>query len=298
VFSRLKLLLAETIRQWGRDRAPLLAAALSFYALFSLAPLALVTLGLTGMFLGSDAAQRQLDAEVARLAGPLAAEAVRSLIEAASQADSGALPTAVGIVLLVASASIVFAQLHSALNVIWDVHPEPAKGKTSLRIRAAVGAWAMRRLLSFGLVFAAGAFFVTSIVFSSAISATVGYVDSVTPFQVAAYNLSDLLASLLLSTIIFGAIFKVVPDAHVEWRDVRTGAFATSVMFNLGKIGISSYLGQSAVATAYGAAGSLVVILLWVFYASLIFLFGAEFTQVLSDRDGMRAARKYSSSVA
>lgn len=295
--DELREVLAETFRQWGRDRVPLLAAALSFYTLLSLAPLILVSITVAAAIFGEEAARGQVYGEIQRTIGPEAAEAVAQLVQGARTAHIESLSAAIGIGAMILGASAVFAQLHSALNAIWGVHHVHEAETRRQAWLLAAWAWIRRRILSFVLVFGAGVLLILSLVASSTIRAAVDFVESITPLQIAAVQISDILVSLILTTVLFAAIFKFVPDAVVRWRDVWMGAVVTSVLFNFGKYAISYYLAASAIGSIFGAAGSLVAILIWVYYACQIVFFGAELTQVLSDRNRARAAQKAVSSV-
>lgn len=280
-----KQILSETFRHYAHDRVPLLAAALSFYTLLSLAPLVLISITFAAILFGEEAARSQVYGEIQRSIGTDAAEAVQGLVHGAATAQTETFSAFVGIAALVIGASAVFTQLKSALNAIWGVRPGSDVEGQSVGIWHSVRIWILRKLLSFALVFSTGVLLLISLVASSAVSVALDFVESITPMQVAAVQIGDILVSILLTTVLFAFIFKYIPDAKVRWRDVRTGALVTSVLFNAGKYAISFYLGKSAISSTYGAAGSLVVILLWVYYACQIVFFGAELTQVLSRRE-------------
>lgn len=292
MYSKLRELLIETFRQWGQDRVPLLAAALSFYTLFSLAPLVLIAVSVAGMIFGKEAARDQVYTEIQMSVGPSAAEAIQSLVQGAQTSGGGVLATLIGLGALLLGASAVFAQLKSAMNVIWNVEPPKSPEGEKSGFLGSVRIWVRQKLFSFSLVLIAGLLLVVSLVATLAVSVAFGYLESITPIEIAAIQVGDILVSLLLVTVVFALIFKFVPDTKVRWQPVWTGAFVTSILFNTGKFAISFYLGQSAVASAYGAAGSLVLLLLWVYYACQIVFFGAELTQVLADPKRERASEK------
>jgi membrane protein len=282
----------ETFRQYGQDRVPLLAAALSFYTLFSLAPLVLISLRVAGLIFGEQAARGQVYGEIERTVGPDAAKAVQSLVQAAAVANDGPLSVAIGVGLLLLAASVVFAQLKTALNAIWNVAPPPEESKEKRTFLHAVIEFVKKKLFSFLLVLISGLLLIAMLVAGSVIGIAMDVFDEITPFQIAAVQVGDFLVSLLVGTAVFALLFKFVPDTKVRLKDVWLGAAVTALLFTLGKIGISYYLSQKAVGSAYGAAGSLVVIMLWVYYACQIVFLGAELTQVLADRSGARAEKK------
>jgi len=280
-----KQILTETFRHYSADRVPLLAAALSFYTMLSLAPLVLIAITVAGLMFGEQVAREHVYAEIQRSIGTDAAEAVQELVTGAASSQTETFSALLGIVALVIGASAVFSQLKSALNAIWGVRPGSESESLKPGIGYAIRIWILRKLLSFALVFGTGILLLVSLVASSGVTVALSFVDSITPMQVAAVQIGDVLVSITLTTVLFALLFKFIPDAKVRWREVRTGALVTSVLFNAGKYAISFYLGKSAISANFGAAGSLVVVLLWVYYACQIVFFGAELTQVLSRRD-------------
>jgi membrane protein len=253
------------------------AAAMAFYAATSLAPILLIVLGIAGLATGRDAAEIAISAQLTGLLGPRGADLLKTTVENAS-AHKGALASVVAIVTLLVGASGVFGEMQSTLNLIWKVPPQ----KTSLF------SLARTRVASLGLVASLGFLLLVSLAASVAISAVGDVITSRLPFGEFVLSALNTFVSLILVALLFGAIFKVLPDRALSWRDVRFGAAVTAVLFTVGKSLIGWYLGTSAIASSYGAAGSLIVLLLWVFYSSAIFLFGAEVTRAVAVRFGSR----------
>ena len=259
------------------DSALTHAAAMAFYAATSLAPILLIVLSIAGFATGREAAEIAISAQLIGLLGPEGADLLKATIESASE-DKGALASAIAIVTLLVAASGVFGEMQSSLNLIWKVPPR----KTSLF------SLARTRVASLGLVASLGFLLLVSLIASAAISALGDIITSRLPFGEFVLSALNTLVSLVLVALLFGAIFKILPDRALAWRDVRLGAAVTSVLFTIGKSLIGWYLGTSAIASSYGAAGSLIVLLLWVFYSSAIFLLGAEITRAVAVRFGSR----------
>lgn len=291
MLSSLRSILAETLRQWSRDHAGLLAAALSFYTLFSLAPLVLISISVAGTVLGVESARGRVYEEIERAMGSGAAELTRSLVVATRGASEGRWSTVIGLAILLVAASAVFAQLQAAMNIIWNVEPDEAEAKRE-GFGPAVSAWIRRRLSSFLLVIGAGFVLVALQLASSGVNLVLQFADNITPFSVVALHLGDIFLSIFGVWLVFGLTFAVVPETKIGWREVWLGAFVTSILFNVGKFALAFYLDQRAFATSFGAAGAVIALLIWVYYACQVFLFGAELTQVISDRGLMRSARK------
>lgn len=273
-------LLKEAFDEWNRDKSPRLAAALAYYTAFSLAPLLIVVIAIAGLAFGQDAVRGQLDNQIQGLVGAQAADAIQEMIAGANHAQTGVLASIIGVVTLLLGAAGLFGQLQDALNTVWDVEPKPNQG-----ILATLKA----RLLSFTMVVGIGFLLLVSLVISAVLSALNAWMSDVLPFSPALLQVFNLIISLAVITGLFALIFKVLPDIEIEWRDVLLGAFVTAVLFTIGKYLISLYLGQSSIASSYGAAGSFVVLLLWIYYSAQILLFGAEFTQVYARRRGAKA---------
>jgi membrane protein len=253
------------------------AAAMAFYAATSLAPILLIVLGVAGFATGRDAAEIAISAQLTGLLGPQGAELLKTTIENAS-AHKGTLASVVAIATLLVGASGVFGEMQSTLNLIWKVRTQ----------KVSLFSLARTRVASLGLVASLGFLLLVSLAASAAISAMGNVITSRLPFGELVLSALNTLVSLILVALLFGAIFKILPDRALSWRDVRFGAVVTAVLFTVGKSLIGWYLGTSAIASSYGAAGSLVVLLLWVFYSSAIFLFGAEVTHAVAVRFGSR----------
>jgi membrane protein len=270
-------LLRETVSEWSADRAPRLGAALSYYTVFSLAPVLLVAIAVAALFLGTEAAEGKIVQELEGLLGRDAAAGVQTMLKSSGRRDGGVLATLIGISTLLLGATGVMVELQSALNTVWKVRPKPGQTiKTLLRTR----------LLSLALVISLGFLLLVSLVMSTALAAVSGWLTELSPqWAVLGFVLNEGV-SLLVVALLFGLMFKVLPDAKVAWRDVWIGAFVTSLLFHVGKFLIGLYLGRAAVASAFGAAGSLAVLLVWVYYSAQIVLLGAEFTRVYANRFG------------
>jgi membrane protein len=268
-------LLRDTVRDWYGDRAQRLGAALAFYTLFALAPGLVILIPLTGVFLGPQAAQGHIVDRIGFLIGRSGAEAIEVTIVSARQSGAGL--TIVAVVTLVFGLWWVFGELQDALNTIWGVTPRP--GRRFLVILR-------ERFWSFVLVVGVGFLLIASLAVSAWLAALGGFFAHLLPAPAAVLEAVDFVISFCLVTFLFGMIFKLLPDVHVAWRDVWLGAALTSLLFSLGKIVIGLYLVRTTIGSAYGAAGSLVVILLWVYYSAQILFFGAEFTKVWARRHG------------
>ncbi|MBB6414441.1 YihY/virulence factor BrkB family protein [Mesorhizobium sangaii] len=252
---------------------------MAFYAATSLAPILLIVVAIAGLVFGHDAAQLALSAQVSGLMGPESASLLQTAVESASDKSSGTWTAVIGIVTLFVTASGVFGEMQQSLNTIWKV--EPQGGSLSRLVRA--------RAASLGLVAALGFMLLVSLVASAAISLLGNFINAQIPFGTIVLDVINTVVSFALISAMFAAIYKVLPDRTLEWRDVGIGAVVTAALFTLGKSLIGWYIGTSAIASSYGAAGGLLVILLWVYYSSEIFLLGAEFTRAYSVRHGSRS---------
>jgi len=251
------------------------AAAVSYYALLALAPLLLVVLSIAGLAFGREAVQGQIVTELRGLVGEKGAEAIQMILENASQPETGTLSLVIGIATLLVGASGVFVQLQSALNSIWDM-PPPPKGNALWR-------FLRHRLVSMAMVLGLGFLMLVSLVLSAFLSAVNSHYEGLVPWPFV-WQVVNALGSLLVVAALIAMIFRFLPDVHVAWRDVWLGAFVTAVLFTVGKSAIGLYLGHASIGSSYGAAGSLVVLVVWVYYASLILFVGAEITHVHAQR--------------
>jgi membrane protein len=264
-------LFKEAAIGWSDDNVSIHGAALSYYTIFSIAPLLLVAIAIAGLVLGQQASQGEIFGGVRRLLGDDGARSIEGLVHSASlKPHAGLVATVLGFVTLIFGASGVFTQLQQSLNIIWRVTTEPGKG---------VWVFIRRRLLTFSMVVVIGFILLVTLVVSAAISALGEFVGDRLPGGEALWHVVNVLVSFGVTTALLAAVLKVLPDVELGWRDVWLGSAVTAALFTVGRLGIALYLGHSGVASSYGAAGSLIVVLLWVYYASQIVYFGAEFTR-------------------
>ena len=272
-------LLKEAAADWSHDRAPRLGAALAYYTVFSLVPFLVVVIAVIGLVFGQDAAQSAILGQISTLVGEQSAAAIKEMIQRADQPSTGLFATALAIATLLLGASGVFGQLQDALNTVWGVEPKEGRG---------VWGFIKDRFLSFVAVLGTGFLLLVSLILSSALAVVGKWFSGMLPLPEAVLELLNFALSFLVITGLFALIFKVLPDAKIAWRDVWVGAALTAALFTVGKFALGLYLGKSNVASGYGAAGSLVLVLVWVYYSAQIMLYGAEFTQVYANRMGDR----------
>jgi len=273
-------LLRQTVLSWLDDYGPSMGAALAFYTLFSLAPLMLIVVSVAGMVFGDEAARGEIASQLVQLMGSGGAGAVQDLLASVRQPAQGSLATALGLALLFLGATTVFAELQNALDRIWHAPPSWSGGTWLTLVRT--------RMLAFGMILAIGFLLLVSLVFSAALALMGRWIEPVFGAWYALAAVSNAVAAFALVTAMFAVIYKVMPRARVQWRDVWTGALFTAMLFSFGRYLIGLYIGRSGVVSGFGAAGSLVVILLWVYYSAQIFLLGAEFTWVYANAFGSR----------
>lgn len=271
-------LLRDAAVEWWNDNTFRLAASLAFYTIFSLAPVMIIAVGVTGLFFGREQARENVVQEVQSLIGPEGGKAIAQMSTAVPEESDGKSAIALGIVTIIIGSTVVFAELQSALNQIWDVQLRPDLGLVRSVVRT--------RLLSFAVALAVGFLLLVSLVISAVISGTATRLSEHTPSVPWLWQLMNILTSMTVVTLLFAMIYKYLPDVRIDWNDVMIGAFVTALLFTAGKYVIGMYLGRLAVGSAYGAAGSFVVLLVWVYYSALICFFGAEFTQVYARRYG------------
>ncbi|HKA23001.1 MAG TPA: YihY/virulence factor BrkB family protein [Blastocatellia bacterium] len=269
--SRLKYLVTAAYGEWSEDNASRLAAALSFYAALSLPPLLIIVLGIAGFVFGREAATGQLVAEMRTFFGYERAQIIQDIIASANGPASGLVSTIVGVIILLFGASGVFSALQDGLNTVWT---SSAKGGRGL-----VGV-IKDQFLSFAMVFGLGFLLLVSLVISTLLSALGENLFEGVTAPAIAVEVGNFILSFLFLIILFGLMYKILPDVEIGWNDVWIGALITALLFTLGKLGLGIYLGRSTFASAYGAAGSFVVILVWIYYSAQIVFFGAELTQV------------------
>jgi membrane protein len=273
-------LLKGAVNGFIEDEALTRGAAIAFYTATSFAPVLLIVIAIAGLVYGREAAQGAITTQLGDLMGGQTAELLQTAIASSKSKSSGFLAAAIGIVTLIVTASGVFGEMQAALNKVWKAE---AKGTT-------VGRLVQARAKSLGLVAALGFLLMVSLAVSAALTAFAAQINAALPFGGIVLSALNLLVSLVLISFLFAAVFKVLPDCELEWRDVALGAVITAVLFIAGKSLIGWYIGSSAIASTYGAAGGLIVLLLWVYYTSQIFLFGAELARAYASLHGSRQA--------
>lgn len=270
-------IIKQTFQEFGEDKVTRLSAALAYYTIFSLAPLLILALAVAGFLFDRSTAQNQLLSQVQDLMGETGSELIGTMLENASEPESGGIAAIISAVTLALGASAVFGQLQDALNTIWGVMPRPGLN---------IGNIIRQRVLSFALVLGLGFLLLVSLIASAAISAAQNFVFGAAEETNLLMQIVNNLIAVVIIAVMFAVLFKYLPDVRIAWRDVWVGAVVTSILFNVGKYLIGLYLGNSSAASVYGAAGSLVVLLLWIYYSGLILFIGAEFTQVWATRRG------------
>jgi len=264
--------------KWLEDDPFQLAAALSYYTLFSLAPLLVIAIAVAGFIFGREAAHNQIVGTIQGLIGRQSAEAVQAMIQAASnKPETGLASTLLGGIFLLFGAGGVVGQLQTALNAIWRVRPKPGTGLRD---------FIHKRFISFAMVLGVGFLLLVSLAVSAFITGLTQFMGSLHESVALIAHWLDVVISFALVTLLFAVIYKFLPDVEIHWKDVWIGAALTSILFTTGKFLIGFYLGNSGVTSVYGAAGSLITVLLWVYYSALIFFLGAEFTQVYASQYG------------
>ncbi|SFH75128.1 YihY/virulence factor BrkB family protein [Planctomicrobium piriforme] len=266
---------------WLADKAPRLGAALAYYTIFSLAPLLVILIGVAGLVFGPEAAQGQITAQLTHLVGKEGGEALQAIVENARQPDVGGVATLLGVAMLILGAAGVFGQLQDALNTIWEVQPKPGGG---------IWGFIRSRFLSLSMVLGVAFLLLISLIVSSALAAVGPLLGDWQTSRIG--QLLTLCFDLVVISALFALIFKYLPDAKVAWSDVWLGAVITAVLFSIGKFLIGLYLGRAGLASSYGAAGSFAALLVWLYYASQIFLFGAELTKAYANQFGSRIQPK------
>jgi membrane protein len=270
-------LFREAVNGWLDDRAASMGAALAYYTAFSIAPLLIIAIAIAGLVFGRDAAQDALIAQLQDLLGEAGGSAVDEMLRSASDFGTGIVATVIGVIALLVGATTAFVELQDDLDRIWKAEPRVGSGIINL-IRS--------RLLSFGMVLGIGFLLTVSLVLSAAVAAAGKYFLSGTE-EVLTQALA-FIVSFLVITLLFAMVYKVLPNVHVAWEDVWVGAAITSLLFSIGKFLIGLYIGKSSVASSFGAAGPFVVLMLWIYYSTQIFLLGAEFTHVFAQWHGSR----------
>ena len=269
----------QTASEWSEDNATRLAAALAFYTVLSIAPLLMLAIAIIGLVFGEDAARGQVASELAGVVGPEAGQGIETVIQHANSPSGGTIGSIVSVAVLLFGASGVFGELQSALNTIWEVKPKPGLGLKGF-LRA--------RLFSFTMVLSVAFLLLVSLVLSAGLSAVGAFFEHKLPGGAGLWGVLNFSISFAVITCLFALIFKTVPDVEIAWRDVWMGAALTALLFSVGKLVLGLYLGRASVASPYGAAGSIIVLVIWVYYATQILFMGAEFTQVYARSRGAK----------
>ena len=276
-------LLKTAYLEWSKDKAPRMGAALAYYTIFSLAPLLIIAVAIAGLAFGVQAAQGEIAGQIQGLVGRDGAKAIQDLIQSAHKPAHGVIGSMIGVFALFLGASGIFCEMQDALNSIWHVSPNSTAGILSL---------VKERFLSFGMVLGIGFLLLVSLLLSALLAAVTKYLGGMLPIPAVLFESLDFFLSLLSITVLFAMIFKLLPNTKIAWSDVWIGAALTSLLFTAGKFVIGFYIGKSVSASAYGAAGSLVVVVAWIYYSALILYFGAEFTRVYANTLGSQRNRE------
>lgn len=273
-------ILKATVTGFIDDLALKYSASLAYYTIFSIAPLLLLMISLAGIFLGKDAIQGKVFAEINGLVGNDAARQIQDMIKHLQMSGRSTISVIIGVATLIIGATTVFGEIQESINIIWQVKPKPKKSWVKL---------IKDRLLSSSLIITLGFLLLVSLLVNGALLALSDHLKHFLPdITVTLFNLINVAVSFVVITVLFGIIFKVLPDVKIRWRDVRAGAIFTAVLFMIGRLLIGLYIQGSGTSSTYGAAGSLIVILLWVYYTSVILYFGAEFTRAYADFRGIK----------
>jgi membrane protein len=265
------ILLRNSFIEWLEDKAPRLGAALAYYTAFSLSPLLVIVIAIAGLVFGQEAAEGQIIAQMQGLVGQDGAQAIAAMVQNARKPSSGIIATVVGLATLLIGATGVFGELRDALNTIWEVQPRPGRGLTGL---------IKDRFLSFTMVVGVGFLLLVSLSVSAGLAAMGRFLGSMLPGLVILSQIINFVVSFSVIGMLFALIYRYLPDLKIPWHDVWIGAALTAGLFEIGKFLIGFYLGNSSISSAYGAASSLAIILVWIYYSAQIFLLGAEFTHV------------------
>ena len=265
-------LLKGTVKEFGEDKVLKQSAALSYYTIFSMAPLLIIIIKLCSIFYGQDAIEGKIFTQIGGYVGIEAATQIQEALRSVHTSGDSLIATTIGIITLVLGATGIFGEIQDSINVIWNIRPKPKRGWVKL---------IMDRLLSFSLIISLGFLLLVTLVINGVLEALGHRLQKIFPhLSMYTFYLLDIVVMFSVITLLFGTIFKVLPDARIKWRDVLAGSIFTALLFMLGKYVLTWYLSQNASVSAYGAAGSIILILLWVYYSSTILFLGAEFTQV------------------
>lgn len=276
-------LVKNTFAAWSEDNVPRLGASLAYYSALSLAPLLLVVVAVAGLAFGKQAVQGEIVWQIKDMVGEQGAKVIQDLIQAAHKPSSGIVATIIGLLTLFFGASSVVMELSDALNTIWHVPKDPKQTGLTSMFR-----YMKQRFVSFAMVLGVGFLLLVSLIVNAALSAAGKFFNELLPVPEYVLHATNIIISFLVITFLFGLIYKVLPDVRLKWSDVAVGAAVTSLLFTLGKFLLGLYLGKSTIASAYGAAGSFIIVLVWVYYSAQIFFLGAEFTRIYSHQFGSR----------
>ena len=282
-------LFKRALAGWWNDNVPRLGASLAYYTLFAIAPILLVAIAIAGLVFGPEAVRGEITGQIRGMVGEEGARTVQGMLEGASRRESGILATAIGVVTFILTSTGAFLELQTALNNIWRVKP-----KENVNLRS----FLVDRLKGFALVVGVGFLLLVSLVVSAGLAALGKYIGGLLPGWVALLQVLNVLVSFGVITLLFAMVYKVLPDVRLQWRHVWVGAATTAGLFTLGKFLIGLYLGTTSTTSTYGAAGSVIVVLLWVYYASQIVLLGAEFTRVYTESTGELVATQQHATTA
>jgi membrane protein len=276
-------LIRDTFKDWSEDKAARLGAALAYYTVFAIGPLLVIVIAIAGLVFEAEAAERQVIGTIRSLVGQSGSELIEQTIENANKGGENVVASAFGIGILLFGAAGVFGQLKDALNTIWEVKPKPNAGVLGM---------VRERFLSFTMVLGTGFLLLVSLVLSAGITALSTYLQGILPGSDLLWQILNIVFMIVVVTVMFALLYKYLPDVKIAWKDVWLGAFVTTLLFLAGQLALGIYLGSGSVGSAFGAASSLVVILVWVYYSAQIFFFGAEFTQVYAHKYGSRLQPK------
>ncbi len=272
--KRLWKILKKSFNGFIDDRITKMSSSLAYYTIFSMAPLLIIIISLSGLFLGRDAAEGKIYGQLSGFIGPNTASQLQTMIHNASLTGKSKFAAIIGVITLLIGATTVFAQIQDTINFIWGIKPKPKQGWLS---------FLKNRFLSFSVVIGLAFLLLVSLTISTLIEGFSGSLKAHFPeITVIALYIINTFVTLIVTTVIFGAIFKILPDAKIRWKDVIAGAVTTAILFMLAKFGISYYISKSNVGSTYGAAGSLVILVLWVYFSAMILYFGAEFTKAFA----------------
>jgi membrane protein len=277
-FKRIWEFIVAVFDKWITDKAPKLGASLAFYTMFSLAPLLVIVISIAGFIFGPDAARGELVGQIEGLIGKEGAQVVQTALKNTDDTESGIVAIVIGFFTLVIGSTVVFAELQESLNMIWRVKPKPERNMIKGLIKD--------RIQSFALVLTTGFLLLVSLIISALLSALSNFIERYVEIPVTVLDIINLVISLGVVYLLFAMIYRILPDVHIRWKDVWVGAFVTALLFVLGKYLIGLYLGTSTLGSTYGAAGSLVILLLWIYYSAQILFLGAEFTFIYATKLG------------